>query len=81
MVTWTFDGARIVVARNSRDMSQADLARLLSLAPQQLLAWEKGNVVPGADKIAALSTALQCPPRFFFVTSGEQVTHQTEDAA
>lgn len=64
---WLFDPDRIKIGRDSRDVSQAELAQRMGLSTQQVSAWESGKVEPGMSSLCRICNALQLPPRFFFV--------------
>lgn len=68
---WKFKGDRIRTARETRDITQAELARMLDISPQQLSQWEGEKVTPGQDNLVRICNVLQCPPKFFFVNSRE----------
>jgi len=73
---------RITLARESRGMSQAQLAEKLGVSSQQLSEWERGQVKPGADNLAKIMTALESPATFFFVdggANGAQGVHQSQE--
>lgn len=67
-----FDHSRIVTARETRGMSQIDLASKLDITSQQLSKWERGEVVPSVNKLADIANAIECPVAFFYVESGLQ---------
>lgn len=67
---WQFDCSRIALARQSRDMTQAELAHYLGITTQQLSAWETGNVKPGQESLEKICNALKTPPKFFYVKCG-----------
>ena len=66
---WFFDPDRIKIGRDSRDVSQAELAQRMGLSAQQVSTWESGKVEPGMNSLCRICNALQLPPRFFFVQS------------
>lgn len=70
----SFDASRIVLARQSRGMTQGELAIKLGIAAQQLSKWELGEVSPSVDNACKIMNALQAPPAFFFVRSGSFVS-------
>lgn len=65
-----FQPGRIALARESRGLSQAQLAEKVGVTSQQISAWERGKVKPTADKLAKIMTALESPATFFFVDYG-----------
>jgi transcriptional regulator with XRE-family HTH domain len=67
---WQFDCKRIALARQSRDMNQAELAQELGITAQQLSAWETGVVKPGQESFEKICNALKTPPKFFYVRTG-----------
>ena len=78
-----FDASRIVVARESRGMNQADLASAIGVSTQQLSQWERGEVRMSVDNAAKIMNALQSPATFFFVLtdSFESITDRAKEAA
>ena len=66
---WEFSPGKIETARDARDITQADLAKLISSSTQQVGQWECGEVSPGMDSFIKIVNALKVPPRFFFVCS------------
>lgn len=64
---WTFQGERIRLARESKDLTQKQLADLIGVSPQQVSAWELGNIKPGQDSLLKMVNTLGVAPRFFFV--------------
>jgi len=67
---WKFGPRRIKTAREARGVKRKELAALIGVNPQQLREWETGEGSPGQEILAKICTALDCPPKFFFV-SGE----------
>lgn len=67
---WKFDESRIALARESRSLTQGELATVTGLSQQQISQWEKGEVRPGQDSLTKICNALNIEPRFFFVRSG-----------
>ena len=67
---WRFDCQRIALARDARGVqTQAELARRIGVAPQQVGLWENGTVKPGQESLEKIMDALETPPQFFFVQS------------
>lgn len=75
---WVFDFERIKVGRESRDVSQQELAQKMGVAAQQVSLWETGRVSPGMASLVSICNALQLPPRFFFARSVPNV-HDDEE--
>lgn len=73
-MTVVFAPSRIVLARESRGMTQAQLAEKLGVSPQQVSQWERGDVKPSAENVARIMSALQAPATFFYVQSGADGT-------
>lgn len=63
---WVFDVDRLKLAREMKDLTQAQLAERIGVQSQQVSAWELGKVLPGQDSLTKICNALQCPPKFFF---------------
>lgn len=78
MKVWNFDHNRIKTAREVRDLNQAELARKIGASPQQVSAWETGIATPGQDSLTKICNALQCPPKFFFVSIDDD-NHQNNE--
>jgi DNA-binding Xre family transcriptional regulator len=64
---WKFGSHRLKTAREARGVRLKELAALVGTAPQQLREWESGEGSPGQEILAKICTALDCPPKFFFV--------------
>lgn len=77
---WKFDANRIKMAREARDITQAQLAAMIDAAPQQVSQWETGVNEPGQSSLMKICNALDCPPKFFFVRSDDD-NHQNKEAA
>lgn len=73
-----YEPGRIKLARESRGLSQAKLAKSVDVSSQQISEWERGVVIPGADKMAKLMTALGSPATFFFVETVADVPQQEQ---
>ena len=63
-------GARIRVARQSRDWSQADLAAQVGTSQTCVHNWEADNTYPRPTNLRALSSALGVTPRFLIEGEG-----------
>lgn len=70
---WSFDPQRIVVARESRDMNQADLAKNIGATQQQISSWETGETMIGIKYLMLICGVLDCPPKFFFPSSDDVI--------
>lgn len=79
-MTWKFDGQRIVLARDAKGMTQAELARLIGATQKQLSEWETGAVKPGQDSLVKIINALDTHPKFFFVQSGNNGNHKLTES-
>lgn len=66
----SFDPTRIILARESRGVTQAKLADMLSVSSQQLSQWERGETRPNTDNLTKIVNALGAPIKFFFVQDG-----------
>ncbi len=60
-----FDPARLAQARRINKMSKADLHRRVGVSAAAIGQYERGEVRPRAETVAALATALGVPPGFF----------------
>lgn len=60
-----FDPARLSQARRISKMSKTDLHRMVGVSAAAIGQYERGEVRPRAETIAALATALGVPPGFF----------------
>ncbi|MPY67949.1 ImmA/IrrE family metallo-endopeptidase [Deinococcus sp. SDU3-2] len=60
-----FTAARLIQAREARGYSKSELARLLSLTPAAVSAYETGVRVPSPDTVDAIAHALEQPVAFF----------------
>lgn len=60
-----FDPARLAQARRISKMSKADLHRKVGVSAAAVGQYERGEVRPRAETVAALATALGVPPGFF----------------
>lgn len=58
-------GVRIKTGRMSRNMTQADLAEALGVAPSTVGMWEQGRREPDLDSIEALADIYNVPMSFF----------------
>lgn len=58
---------RIKVARAEQDLSQADLAEMLHLSPQNIAKWESGEINIGVDSLERIALALEKPIEWFFL--------------
>lgn len=75
---WFFDSSRIRIARESRDLSQVQLAAKLEMSAQQLSQWEIGAVKPGQDSLMNICNMLNINPKFFFTKTVPNVHSETE---
>lgn len=55
-------GTNIVMYRKRLGMAQADLARQLEIAPDQLSRIERGMVAPRFNRLEKIAEILQCTP-------------------
>ena len=76
---WEFKGRRIGLARESRGLTQRDLSIMLGISPQQVSYWETGRSMPGQASLTKICNALEVPPMFFFVQSGNNVNTDEQD--
>lgn len=60
---------RIRTARMSRDITQAELAEMVNVAPSTVGMWEQGRRVPSLDDLAALADVFNVPSGW--LTHGE----------
>jgi len=65
---WRFGSHRIKTAREARGAKRKELAALIGVNAQQLREWEAGEGSPGQETLAKICNALDCPPKFFFVS-------------
>jgi Zn-dependent peptidase ImmA (M78 family)/predicted transcriptional regulator len=61
----TFEPGRLRLARELRQLSQADLARRLELTPAAVSQYESGATRPGGESLKRLSAVLEVPSAFF----------------
>jgi Zn-dependent peptidase ImmA (M78 family)/DNA-binding XRE family transcriptional regulator len=61
-----FNGDALIVARQSRGISQRDLAAAVGVAPSTLCKSELNSMLPSPEVLAALSRVLQYPEALFF---------------
>jgi Zn-dependent peptidase ImmA (M78 family)/DNA-binding transcriptional regulator YiaG len=61
----TFEPGRLRLARELRQLSQADLARRLEVTPAAISQYESGATRPGRESLKRLSVVLEVPPAFF----------------
>ncbi|MGI4738426.1 MAG: helix-turn-helix domain-containing protein [Janthinobacterium lividum] len=61
-----FNGDALIVARQSRGISQRDLAAAVGVAPSTLCKSEQNGVPPSPEVLASLSRELHYPESFFF---------------
>lgn len=78
-MAWKFCSERIVLAREARGITQAELARMLGISPQQLSQWEKGHTIPGQESLVSICNVLECPPKFFYVQNGDNNPHGADE--
>ncbi len=62
----THVGKKLKQQRETLNLSQAELAHLLEISPQQLSKYERGADKIPADRLYQLCTALNVTPNFFF---------------
>lgn len=60
-----FDPSRLTQARRLARLSKADLHRRVGVSPAAIGQYERGEVRPRAETVAALARALDVPPGFF----------------
>ena len=60
-----FDPARLTQARRINKMSKAELHRKVGVSAAAIGQYERGEVRPRAETVAALADALRVPPGFF----------------
>lgn len=60
-----FNGKRLTLAREFRQLNKSTLARDLNISPSAVSAWENGKKAPSKGTIAALSLRLAFDPLFF----------------
>lgn len=61
--TW---GAEIRKHRQSWDLTQQDLARMLGVSQASITAWERGTRTPDPEMLVKLVKALDIDPRVLF---------------
>ena len=50
----------IEIYRKKKNMTQAELARLMGVSQANISQWEKGKALPQTDKLPLLSKILEC---------------------
>lgn len=60
-----FNAARLSIARRRRAMSKKGVAELIGVAPNTVLRYESGSIVPSEEIVAKLSKVLDFPLNFF----------------
>jgi Zn-dependent peptidase ImmA (M78 family)/transcriptional regulator with XRE-family HTH domain len=61
----TFDPGRLLQARRLCKMSKTELHRVVGVSVAAIGQYERGEITPRVDTIAALAEALEVPPGFF----------------
>lgn len=67
---WKFDNDKIRLARESRGMTQEDLAAILDCTKQQISLWERKEASLTIASFMRICNALDAPPKFFFDSTG-----------
>jgi len=67
LMGWTFDKSRIKALRDGKNLNPTQFGKRIGASGQQVSQWESGEVVPGAEIIAKMSTAYEMFPGYFFV--------------
>lgn len=68
---------RVLKVLGERDMTQAEFAKLVGIAPSTICEWKKKKVNPNSDKIMDICNALQITPEQLLTGKGiedEEVT-------
>jgi Zn-dependent peptidase ImmA (M78 family)/transcriptional regulator with XRE-family HTH domain len=73
-----FDRRRLRLARESRGVSQRDLAERSKVTAAAISQFEKGVARPAPETVGKLATALQFPPSFFARSSGTSVGEELD---
>jgi transcriptional regulator with XRE-family HTH domain len=63
--------------RQSKQMSQRDIATYLSISPQSVSKWEKGTALPSIEYLPKLAECLGCDINAFFVPIPEKEEHRS----
>jgi transcriptional regulator with XRE-family HTH domain len=71
MPVWSFDGGRFKEAREFRDLSQAELAKVSGVSQQLINAWETSRCQPTQKLLLRVCNSIHCPPKFFFVATDD----------
>jgi len=66
-----FNPKRLTLAREKRGLTKVKLSKTAGLTTRSITGYETGETVPTIENIAALSTALSFPPKFFFADDPE----------
>lgn len=73
-----FDRRRLRLARESRGLSQVELAGDAELTAAAISQFEKGVARPSLDTVSKLASALQFPPSFFLRSGGTSVGEELD---
>ena len=73
--------SRLKMLRQQRGLSQCALADLLEVSDRTVSKWESGKTLPSANQLMALSHALGCDMRDFFIALEESEDTATEEAS
>ena len=63
--------------RQSKQMSQRDIATYLSISPQSVSKWEKGTALPSIEYLPKLAECLGCDINAFFVPIPKEEEHRS----
>ena len=66
MVKEKFDNTKIRALRESKLLTQGELAELCNVARQTVVRWEMGHAVPSIETLYVLAEALGSFPSYFF---------------
>lgn len=66
--------SRITEARESRAMSMEELADCIQVTRQSISKYERGIISPSAEMLQCISTCLDFPPEFFYISEEKSST-------
>lgn len=65
-----YPGQRIRQLRKNKDMSQADLSKLISVSKVAISQWENGDTQPNGENLLRLAMTLGCAPEWIVTGKG-----------
>ena len=74
-------GSRLKKLRNTKKLTQKELAETIGVNQKQYQHWERGRAEPGFDKLQRLAYALEVSIEWLLYGNGRAVTHDDEAAS